>query len=80
MGETISNKIVLEGEAEYKRALADINSRLRENKSAMKAAAAEYDAAGDSMEAMYRYGDSLERTMASQNENSKSEPRKDTDK
>lgn len=68
MGETISNKIVLEGEAEYKRALADINSRLRENKSAMKAAAAEYDAAGDSMEAMYRYGDSLERTMASQNE------------
>lgn len=68
MGETISNKIVLEGEAEYKRALADINSRLRENKSAMKAAAAEYDAAGNSMETMYRYGDSLERTMASQNE------------
>ena len=68
MGETISNKIVLEGEAEYKRALADINSRLRENKSAMKAAAAEYDAAGDSMEAMYRYGDSLERTMQTQNE------------
>lgn len=68
MGETISNKIVLEGEAEYKKALGDINSRLRENKSAMKAAAAEYDAAGDSMEAMYRYGDSLERTMASQNE------------
>lgn len=68
MGETISNKIVLEGEAEYKKALADINSRLRENKSAMKAAAAEYDAAGDSMEAMYRYGDSLERTMQTQNE------------
>lgn len=68
MGETISNKIVLEGEAEYKKALADINSRLRENKSAMKAAAAEYDAAGESMETMYRYGDSLERTMASQNE------------
>lgn len=68
MGETISNKIVLEGEAEYKKALGDINSRLRENKSAMKAAAAEYDAAGDSMEAMYRYGDSLERTMQTQNE------------
>ena len=68
MGETISNKIVLEGEAEYKKALGDINSRLRENKSAMKAAAAEYDAAGNSMEAMYRYGDSLERTMQTQNE------------
>lgn len=68
MGETISNRIVLEGEAAYKKALADINSRLRENKSAMKAAAAEYDGAGESMEAMYRYGDSLERTMESQNE------------
>lgn len=65
---TMKNKIVLEGEAEYKKALGDINSRLRESKSAMKAAAAEYDAAGDSMEAMYRYGDSLERTMQTQNE------------
>lgn len=64
---TMKNNIVLEGEAEYKKALGDINSRLRESKSAMKAAAAEYDAAGDSMQAMYRYGDSLERTMESQN-------------
>lgn len=63
----MKNTIVLEGEAEYKKALGDINSRLRESKSAMKAAAAEYDAAGDSMQAMYRYGDSLERTMESQN-------------
>lgn len=65
---TMKNKIVLEGEAEYKKALGDINSRLRESKSAMKAAAAEYDAAGNSMETMYRIGDSLERTMQTQNE------------
>lgn len=64
---TAKNTIVLEGEAEYKKALGDINSKLRESKSAMKAAAAEYDAAGDSMQAMRRYGDSLERTMESQN-------------
>lgn len=64
---TAKNTIVLEGEAEYKKALGDINSKLRESKSAMKAAAAEYDAAGNSMEAMCRYGDSLERTMESQN-------------
>lgn len=64
---TVKNTIVLEGESEYKKALGDINSKLRESKSAMKAAAAEYDAAGDSMQAMYRYGDSLERTMESQN-------------
>lgn len=63
----MKNTIVLEGEAEYKKALGDINSRLRESKSAMKAAAAEYDAAGNSMQAMYRYGDSLERTMETQN-------------
>ena len=38
---TIRNKIVIEGEAQYKRALAEINRSYRESKSALKAVTAE---------------------------------------
>lgn len=58
---TIKNKIILEGEAQYKRAMADITRALKENKSAVKAAAAEFDNSADSMQAQYRLGDALER-------------------
>lgn len=65
-GNTITNKIVLEGEAEYKKSLDAINRSLRESKSALKAAAAEYDGAEDSMVAMYKQGDALERVLRDQ--------------
>lgn len=64
----IKNAIVLEGEAAYKKSLDNINRALRESKSAMKAAAAEYDGATDSMVAMYREGDALERHLENQKE------------
>lgn len=63
---TIKNKIVIEGEAKYKKELADINRSLKESKSAMKAAAAEMDGAQDSMLAMYQQGDALERVLSDQ--------------
>ena len=62
----IRNKIVLEGEAQYKKAMADINRTLKENKSELKAASLEYANAGESMVAMYGYGDALERTLETQ--------------
>lgn len=65
-GNTITNKIVLEGEAAYKKSLDEINRSLKESKSALKAAAAEYEGAGDSMVAMYREGDALERVLRDQ--------------
>ena len=55
----ISNKIVIEGEAEYKKSMADINRALREAKSEMKAAAAEYDANSDSIDALKASMDAL---------------------
>ena len=64
----IKNAIVLEGEAEYKKSLDNINRALRESKSAMKAAAAEYDSAEGSMVALYRQGDALERMLDNQRE------------
>lgn len=64
----IKNAIVLEGEAEYKKSLDNINRALRESKSAMKAAAAEYDSAEGSMVALYRQGDALERVLDNQRE------------
>lgn len=64
----IKNAIVLEGEAEYKKSLDNINRALRESKSAMKAAAAEYDSAEGSMVALYRQGDALERVFDNQRE------------
>lgn len=66
MANEIKNKIVLEGEAEYKKELADINRSLKEHKSALKAASAEMDGAEDSMVAMYKQGDALERVIRDQ--------------
>lgn len=63
---TIENKIILKGEAEFKKSLAEINRSLKESKSALKAAAAEYDGAEDSMVAMYKQGDALERVLRDQ--------------
>lgn len=54
---TIRTKIVIEGEKQYKAAMADINRQLRETKSALSAAAAEYANA-----------DSATRTTAQQTE------------
>ena len=62
----IKNRIVLEGEAEYKRALAEITRELKENKSAVRAAAAEMDAADGSTEALRRHGEALEKTLGTQ--------------
>ena len=66
--DTIKNKIVLEGESQYRKQLSQINREIKESKAAMRAAAAEYDAAEDSMLALYQQGDALERTIRSQNE------------
>lgn len=54
---TIRTKIVIEGEKQYKAAMADINRQLKETKSALSAAAAEYANA-----------DSATRTTAQQTE------------
>lgn len=48
----IKNKIVLEGEGSYKKAMAEINRALREAKSEMKATSAEFDANGSSVDAL----------------------------
>jgi len=64
--DTIRNKIALDGEAEYRKQLAAINREIRESKSAMRAAASEYAAAGGDMEAMRRQGDALESTIKAQ--------------
>ena len=45
----IKQRIVIEGEAQYKRAMAEINRALTEQKSAVRAAQAEYDAADSAM-------------------------------
>ena len=45
MANEIKTKITLEGEKAYKQALAEINRQLRESQSAVRAAAAEYQAA-----------------------------------
>ena len=63
---TIKNKIVIEGEGAYRKALAEINRALRESKSEMKAAAAEYAASGENMAALNEQGDALERMLQEQ--------------
>lgn len=63
----ISNKIVIEGEAEYKKSMANINRALREAKSEMKAAAAEYDANSDSIDALKASMDALQNVEQGQN-------------
>ena len=65
---TIKNRIVIEGEAEYKKALAEINRALKESKSELKAVAAEYAASGNSAKGLTAQIATLEKTHAQQSE------------
>lgn len=65
---TIKNRIVIEGEAQYKKALAEINRALRESKSEMRAVTAEYATNSTSAQALEAQIGVLERTHAQQTE------------
>lgn len=65
---TIKTKIAMEGEKEYKAALADINSGLKVLSSEMKRTAAQFEDNADGMEALTAKGDILERQILSQKE------------
>lgn len=65
---TISTKVALEGEKEYKQALSGINSGLKVLSSEMKLTATQFAENADSMEALTAKGDVLERQMLSQKE------------
>lgn len=56
----IKNKIVLEGEAGYKKSLSSINQALREAQSEMKAVSAEYEQNGSGAEALRAQIEALE--------------------
>lgn len=64
----IKTRIVIEGEAAYKKALADINRALRESKSELKAVSAEFAGNGESAQALSAQIGVLERTHAQQSE------------
>lgn len=64
----IKTRIVIEGEAAYKKAQADISRALRESKSELKAVTAEYAQNGDSAQALAAQIGVLERTHAQQSE------------
>lgn len=65
---TISTKIAMDGEKEYKAALAEINSGLKVLSSEMKLTATQFAENADSMEALTATGDVLERQILSQKE------------
>lgn len=65
---TIKTKVALDGEKEYKAALADINSGLKVLGSEMKLTAAQFEDNADSMDALTAKGDILERQILSQKE------------
>lgn len=65
---TIKTKIAMEGEKEYKAALAEINSGLKVLSSEMKLTAAQFEENADGMEALTAKGDILERQILSQKE------------
>lgn len=62
----ISTKIQLDGEKEYKRALSEINSGMRVLKSEMEKTSAQFSDNANSMEALTKKGDILERQILSQ--------------
>lgn len=64
----VKTRIVIEGEAAYKKALADINRSLRESKSELKAVSAEFAGNGESAQALSAQIGVLERTHAQQSE------------
>lgn len=65
---TIRTKIVLEGEAQYRSAMADINRQLKETKSALSAAAAEYANADAATRTSAAQADALNRSLEQQRE------------
>lgn len=63
---TIRNTIILEGEKQYKKAMADITAALKESKSAQRAAAAEFKASGEDMQKAAAYSEALAETYRQQ--------------
>lgn len=63
---TIKNTIILEGEKQYKKAMADITAALKESKSAQRAAAAEFKASGEDMQKAAAYSEALAETYRQQ--------------
>lgn len=63
---SINTKISLDGEKEFKQAISNINSGLGVLNSEMKKVTAEYKDNANSMEALKKKGDVLERTLSSQ--------------
>lgn len=65
---TISTKLAIDGEAEYKKAISEINSGMKVLRSEMSLAAAEFEGNADSVEALTRKGEILEREILTQRE------------
>lgn len=63
---TIRTKIVIEGEKQYKTAMADINRQLKETKSALSAAAAEYANADSATRTTAQQTDALAQSLDQQ--------------
>lgn len=63
---TIKNTIILEGEKQYKKSMADITNALKESKSAQRAAAAEFKASGEDMRQAAAYSEALADTYSVQ--------------
>ena len=59
-------RLTVEGEAEFRRALADINAQVKLNKSEINALTAEYNANGGSLETLQQKQEALGREMTSQ--------------
>ena len=65
---TIGARIELDGEAEYKKAISEINSGNRTLASEMRKLQAEYQGNGDSMEFLTKKGELLEKQLLQQKE------------
>lgn len=59
-------RLTVEGEAEFRRALADINAQVKLNKSEINALTAEYNANGGSLETLQQKQEALGREMTAQ--------------
>lgn len=68
MANEIKTKITLEGEKAYKQALSEINRQLRESQSAVRAAAAEYQAADGATRTTAEQTDALTQMLERQRE------------
>ena len=64
----LSTKLAIEGEKEYKQAISEINSGLKELNSEMKLTTKQFEDNSDSMDAMSKVSDVLERQILSQKE------------